>query len=135
MWHKIWEFLGKRARQSWRNAKRAHKKGLKARDGRYRLLVGLALLAMFTWGLADTSASMAVSFFFSGSMAIYFGYVYRGEHVMGYVLVGGMLTSAAWRLIPPIRDSFAAGDVLGTAVLIAVGIVIWLRGSRLGKGG
>ncbi len=129
---RLWSL--QRIRQSWKNSKEAHKKGLQTGEGRIRLLIAVVLLVLFSWQLVSTDMKLGLSFVFAGSMAIYAGHIYKGEEVIGLVLGGVILASVIPTLFPVISESFSNGDYIGIAVLIVLGIVVWLWSDSLKKG-
>ena len=122
------------AKRSWENNKIVHKKALKKSEGRWCLFIALLVLIIFSWVLIPDAPSLGLSFLFAGSMAIYAGYIYKGEHVMGYVLAGVILATIIPSLLPSISDSYKNADYIGMIILLFLGILIWYYSSRLKKG-
>jgi len=127
-------FIKQRAKESWENSKRVHKKGFSTGEGKIRLVIAVFLLLPFSWQLFATEWKIGLSFLFAGSMAIYAGYIYKGREVLGYVLVGVALATVIPSLLPSISESYKNTDYIGMLILILVGVLIWYLSSQLRKG-
>ena len=130
LWLKIKEI----ATRSWANNKKVHKKALKKPENIVLLLAALFILAIFSYALIPDEPRLGLSFLFAGSMAIYAGYIYKGMHVMGYVLSGVILATVISSLLPGISNSYKRADYIGVIILISFGFLIWYISSRLKKG-
>jgi len=122
------------ASRSWENNKIVHQKALKKSENILRLVIAIFILLIFSYSLIPDVPGLGLSFFFAGLMAIYAGYIYKGEHVMGYVLAGVILASVIPSFLPGISDSYKKSDYIGMLVLILFGMFIWYFSSRLKKG-
>jgi uncharacterized integral membrane protein len=120
--------------RSWQNNKKIHKKALKKSENRWRLFVAMLILVLFSWALIPDEPKMGLSFLFAGSMAIYAGYIYKGEMVMGYVLAGVVFATVIPLLLPGISEAYKNADYVGMLILILLGVFIWYLSSRLKKG-
>lgn len=130
----LWQKAKIIAKRSWENNKKVHKKALMKSENWLRLFIAILIFVIFTWGLMTDTPRIGLSFLFAGAMAIYAGYIYKGEEVMGYVLVGVLLAAAIPGLLPGLSESYKNGDFIGMLILILFGIFIWYYSSRLKKG-
>lgn len=126
--------IGTVAKRSWENCKKTHKKALRKSEARWCLFVALLLLVIFSWALIPGEPKLGLSFLFAGLMAIYAGYTYKDERVMGYVLIGVILATGIPSLLPGLAESYKKADYIGMTILIFLGIFIWYFSSRLKMG-
>ena len=122
------------AERSWQNSKKVHKKALRKTEGWIRLLIALFLLAIFSIALIPDETKIGLSFLFAGLTAVYAGYIYKGMHVMGYVLGGAILASVIPSLFPSVSESYKNADYIGCIILVLLGLIIWYCSAQLKKG-
>lgn len=131
LWHKI----KIRAKRSWGNNKKIHKRALKKSENRWRLFIAVLLYVIISWALIQDDIKLGLSFLFAGAIAIYAGHIYKDRQAMGLVLVGVALASTLIpSFFPSVKESFKQGDYIGMLILILFGIFFWYFSGQLKKG-
>lgn len=123
------------AKKSWENSKSIHKKALKKSENRFLLGISIFLYFLISYALLSDDIKLGLSFLFSGGIAIYAGYIYKGTSTMLLVLIGvGLASTLIPSFFPAIKDSYTQRDYIGMIILILFGIFFWYYSSRLKKG-
>jgi hypothetical protein len=135
MWDWILKTIKTIASTSWEKSKSIHRKALKKSGNLARLIIGTGLYLLISYSLLTDDIGFGLSFIFSGGIAIFFGYVYKGEKVMLAVLLGvGIGRAIIPSIFPGIKDSFISGDLISIIILILFGIFLWYYSTMLKKG-
>jgi hypothetical protein len=122
------------AKASFENAIKIHKYHLRKQSGWYNLIFAIIIYLAFAASLVSSDIKIGLSFIFSGFMALYTGVIYKGEHVMGYVLVGVILGTT---VLPTLSEGWKSGihgDWISAIVVFCLGVYLWVQSSRLKKG-
>lgn len=131
---KLTQYFKDRLRISLENACTTHKDGLGSRDGIWRLLIALGLLAVFGLQTLASDPKFSLSFFFAGFVAIYSGLIYKARNVMILILVGVVIGALVNTVFFAVLESFSKGECFGGMCLIVIGIVLFGWSSSLKRG-
>lgn len=130
----IKEFLIRRIKQSWKNAKRVHSSRLRTDEGRLRLGIAILIYLLLSWALLQDDLKLGLSFVFAGFIAIYTGVIYKRRDSFAYVIGGVILATA---VIPTFLDAWKAiknGEWIGAIIVFCLGVLLWYWSSRMKAG-
>lgn len=128
------EFLIRRIKQSWDNAKRVHSSRLRTDEGRIRLGIAVLLYVLLSWSILQSDLKLGLSFLFAGFIAIYTGVIYKRRDSFAYVIGGVILATAA---IPTFLDAWKAiknGEWIGAIIVFCLAVLLWYWSSRMKAG-
>jgi len=130
----IKEFLVRRIKQSWKNAKKVHSSRLRKDEGRIRLVIAVVLYVLLSWALLQDDLKLGLSFLFAGFIAIYTGVIYKRQDSFAYV-IGGVLLATA--VLPTFLDAWKViknGEWIGAIIVFGLGVLLWYWSNRMKAG-
>lgn len=130
----IKEFLIRRIKQSWENAKRVHLSRLSTDEGRIRLGIAVFLCIILSWAILQDDLKLGLSFLFAGSIAICTGVIYKRRDSFAYIIGGVILATA---VIPTLLNAWKVikyGDWIGAIIIFCLGMLLWYWSSRMKAG-
>lgn len=128
------EFIVRRIKQSWEEAKRIHCCWLKRKEGRTRLGIAILIYCLLSWSLLETDLKLGISFLFSGFVVIYTGVIYKRRDAIAYVIGGVILATT---VLPTFLGAWKAiknGEWLGAIIVFLLGIFLWYQSSKMKAG-
>ena|GEM_PF-5726840 len=89
---------------------------------------------MFVCAFINSDIKLGLSFAFAGFMAIYTGVIYKGGHVIVFVIVGIILAMPVPPMVLEGLKLGIRGDWISAITLFILGLCLWILSSRLKKG-
>lgn len=130
----LWWLIVNIMRISYINFNKRHRHRLSDGTNVLRLIISIIIFFFFSQALLESDWRLGLSYVFSGFIAIWFGYIYRNEVVMGLVLVGVVIGSLVTVLAPQAWKAFSAGDYIGAAVIVFLMIFFFSISREYKKG-
>jgi len=96
--------------------------------------VAVGLAGVIAWQLLRYDLKMGISFSIASSLAIYSGIIYKSRAAIVLVIVGIILGTLAFQLVPELRNRIENGDYMGLGVILFVMLVIWIWSQNLKEG-
>lgn len=130
----LWWLIVNIVHISYINFDKRHRHRLSDGTNILRLIISIIIYFFFCKALLESDWRLGISYVVSGFIAIWFGYIYRNEVVMGLVLVGVIIGSLVTVLAPEAWKAFSAGDYIGAAIIVFLMIFFFVIASQYKKG-
>jgi hypothetical protein len=94
----------------------------------------MVLAGVIAWQLLRNDLKMGISFSIASFLAIYSGIIYKSRAAIVLVIVGIIMGTLAFRLVPELQNRFASGDYVGLGIILFIMLVIWMWAQSLKEG-
>ncbi len=131
---RIIELLNWLAPLIYANYIKRHRSRLRNNENILRLFLAIFLLFIISRALLASDWRLGIFFIIAGTVAIWFGYIYRNRDVILLVLIGVVIGTIVTILAPDAWKAFKAGDYIGAAVIIGIMAYFYLKSRGLKKG-